>query len=310
MTVMGPGSIRVGRFIGRLGVVPMPAIERGLGLVGRVVRRHVAKLEKVGWCERMPTIRGDGMLVWLTPPGLDGVGLGELPALRTPQRFSPRTSHSIRVAWAAADIACREHEWVASREMALAPSQWGIQVANERGGLSRRLPDLAYRPMRDGSLHVAVIVIDGQSNPRRERAALEGWRASILAGQYAHVRYLTGPGAARHLTCVATELGLTARQFIAGEHVMPEEPLVIPLIVERPDEEPVAVTASPVGFETEQVPTPDLTPLSSANGLRHCPSSEECVPAAERAAEHQKLITELLGHDQPTRRRRWGRRAI
>jgi hypothetical protein len=27
---------------------------------------------KVGWCERMPAIRGDGMLVWLTPSGLDG----------------------------------------------------------------------------------------------------------------------------------------------------------------------------------------------------------------------------------------------
>jgi hypothetical protein len=25
--------------------------------------------EKLGWCERMPAIRGDGMLVWLTPSG-------------------------------------------------------------------------------------------------------------------------------------------------------------------------------------------------------------------------------------------------
>jgi hypothetical protein len=41
---VGPGSVRVGRFIGRLGVVAMPAIEHGLGLVDRLVRRHVAKL--------------------------------------------------------------------------------------------------------------------------------------------------------------------------------------------------------------------------------------------------------------------------
>lgn len=34
----------------------MPAIERGLGLVERVVRTHVAKLESVGWCERMAAI--------------------------------------------------------------------------------------------------------------------------------------------------------------------------------------------------------------------------------------------------------------
>jgi hypothetical protein len=45
---IGPGSVRVGRFIRRLRVVPMPAVEHGLGLVDRVVRRHVAKLEKVG----------------------------------------------------------------------------------------------------------------------------------------------------------------------------------------------------------------------------------------------------------------------
>jgi hypothetical protein len=81
---LGPGSVRVGRLIGRLGVVAMPALERGLGLADRVVRRHVAKLEKVGWCERMAAIRGDGMLVWLTASGLDAVGLGELPAIRAP----------------------------------------------------------------------------------------------------------------------------------------------------------------------------------------------------------------------------------
>jgi hypothetical protein len=45
---IGPGSIRVGRFIGRLGVVPMPAVEHGLGLVDRVVRRHVASWKKSG----------------------------------------------------------------------------------------------------------------------------------------------------------------------------------------------------------------------------------------------------------------------
>jgi hypothetical protein len=86
---IGSGSVRMGRFIGRLGVVPMPAVERGLGLVERVVRRHVAKLEAVGWCERMPAIRGDGSLVWMTAAGLDGVGLGELPAVRAPGPFAP-----------------------------------------------------------------------------------------------------------------------------------------------------------------------------------------------------------------------------
>ncbi len=40
---LGPGSMRVGRFIGRVGVVSLPAVEVGLGIDERVVRRHVAK---------------------------------------------------------------------------------------------------------------------------------------------------------------------------------------------------------------------------------------------------------------------------
>jgi hypothetical protein len=84
MVEVGPGSMRVGRFIGRLGVVTMPAIGYGLGLADRVMRRHVAKLEAVGWCERRPALRGDGSLVWMTATGLAGVELGDLPAVRAP----------------------------------------------------------------------------------------------------------------------------------------------------------------------------------------------------------------------------------
>jgi hypothetical protein len=210
---MGPGSVRVGQFIGRLGVVPMPAIEHGLGLVDRVVRRHVAKLERAGWCERMPTIRGDGMLVWLTAYGLDGVGLGALPALRAPGRFSAQTMRRVGVAWAAADIERAGHQWIASREMAVAPGRWGVQVANERGGHSRRLPDLVFWPAGGVELRVAVVVIQGLPKPRRERAALAGWRAAISAGEYVQVRYLAGPTSSAHLRHVAADIGLTAAQF-------------------------------------------------------------------------------------------------
>jgi hypothetical protein len=86
------------------------------------------------------------MLVWLTASGLDGVGLGELPALRVPEPFSPRTAHTVRVAWGAADIERAGHRWIASRKLALAPGRWGARVANERGGHSRRMPDWCFGP--------------------------------------------------------------------------------------------------------------------------------------------------------------------
>ena len=52
--VPGPGTLRVGRFIGRLGVVSLPAVQTGLDLDQRVVRRHVARLEAAGWLVRTP----------------------------------------------------------------------------------------------------------------------------------------------------------------------------------------------------------------------------------------------------------------
>jgi hypothetical protein len=201
----------------------MPAVGRGLGLVDRVVRRHVAKLEKVGWCERTSAVRGDGMLVWMTPTGLDRVGLDQMPAPRAPNPFSPQTLRSTRVAWAAADIEHAGHQWIVSRELALAPGPWGAEIANERGGYSRRLPDLVFWAARDRGRQVAVVVAQGLSNPRRERAALEGWRRSILAGRYAQVCYVARPAFVSHLRCVAEDIGLTAPQLIVGERVMADE---------------------------------------------------------------------------------------
>jgi hypothetical protein len=236
---IGPGSVRVGRFVGRLGVVPMPAIERGLGLVDRVVRRHVAKLEKVGWCARAPAVRGEGMLVWMTATGLDRIGLGRLPAPRAPNRFSPQTLYSIRIAWAAADIERTDNQWIAGRELALAPGDWAAQIANERGGYSRRLPDLVFWPARDPSLQVAVVVIQGMTNPRRERAALECWQRSILAGQYAQVHYVASPAFVSHLRGVAKAIG-AAPQLIISERAIADEPPVLASAIENVEQQSAA----------------------------------------------------------------------
>lgn len=189
------------------------------------------------------------------------------------------------------------------REDTPAPTRWGVQVVNERGGHSRRLPDLAYRLASNGTLHVAVVVIRGHSNPRRERAALEGWQRSVLAGQYAQVRYLPGPFAAGHFSRLATELGLTRSEFIAAEHVMADEPPLPTSLPANPGEGPAAAETAPAA-------TPDLLRPSPEHQVRPWSRSEEPEVTPEQAAEHQKLIDELLGHDEPTRRRRWGRRAI
>jgi hypothetical protein len=290
----------VGRFIGRLGVVPMPAVGRGLGLVDRVVRRHVAKLEKVGWCDRISAVRGDGMLVWMTATGLDRVGLGELPAPRAPNPFSPQTLYSTRVAWTAADIEHAGHHWIAGRELALAPGEWGAEIANERGGYSRRLPDLVFWPACDRRRQAAVVLAPGLTNPRRERAALEGWQRSIVAGQYAQVHYVAGPAFVSHLRRVAEDIGLTAPQLIVGEHVMADEPPVLASVIENVCEESVAAETAPVAAS-------DIARPSAADIAAPRSTFEEPVETPEWAAERQKLLNDLLGHRELARRRPWRR---
>jgi hypothetical protein len=80
----GPGTVRVARFIGRLGVVSLPAVEVGLDLDERVVRRHVAKLEAAGWLAPMPWTWGEGSVAWLTGLGVERVGLGGVRAVKAP----------------------------------------------------------------------------------------------------------------------------------------------------------------------------------------------------------------------------------
>ena len=76
---------------GRLGIVAMPAVAVGFGLAERVVRRHVARLESIGWLQRTAALRGDGSLVWLTVAGIEGLGL-QLAAVRAPAVFSATMS--------------------------------------------------------------------------------------------------------------------------------------------------------------------------------------------------------------------------
>jgi hypothetical protein len=230
-------------------------------------------------------------------------GVSGLPAPRAPNPFSPRARRDIRVAWAAADIEHASHRWIASRELALAPGEWGAEIANERGGYSRRLPDLVFWPARDRSPQVAVVVAPGLSNRRRERAALEGWQRSILAGRYAQVRYLAGPVSGSRLRRLATDIGLTAPQFIAGERVMADELPILPSITESVDEASVAA-------ETGAGAAPDLPRPSPEHGAPQRSTTEEPVETAVRAAERQKLIDEVLGHGAPARRRRWRRGAV
>jgi hypothetical protein len=294
----------VGRFVGRLGVVGLPAMRVGLGLGERVVRRHVARLEAVGWLERTTGIRGEGSLVWLTSGGLSGVGLGQLRAVRAPAAFSVQTMHSIQVAGVAAELEHGGLQWLAVRELALDRERWAVEVANERGGTSRRLPDLVAWPSQSRR-PVAVVLEPGQRNERRQRAALEGWQAAIREGRYAQVRYQTDPVTARQLERLAAQLGLTAPTFLAVERLTADT-LVAPPAAVKPD---TTTTAA----QTPPAPVSAPPPPPAPNPDPRLPAPQEPADTPPSAAGPQRTVDEvlheLLGTSDPKPRRRWRRQA-
>ena len=79
----------------------------------------------------------------------------------------------------------------------------------------------------------------GLTNPQRERAALECWQRSILAGQYTQGHYVASPAFVSHLRGVAEAIG-AAPQLIISERAIADEPRVLASVIENVDQQSVA----------------------------------------------------------------------
>ena len=213
--------MRVGRFIGRLGVVSVPAVEVGLGLDQRVVRRHVAKLEAAGWLDRAPWIWGEGSIVWLTGAGIEGAGLGGVRPVKSPP--APTTiAHGVLVGWSAARVERTGRAWRSARELAVERKRWGVTARCGRGR-TELLPDLAVWLERSEP-PVAVIAESGGRREDRQKMILEGWRDAILSGLYGGVRYDCASESVAHwISRLATNVRLSGRSFLAGVQLGAEE---------------------------------------------------------------------------------------
>jgi len=139
-------------------VLSAPAVEVGLDLDQRVVRRHVAKLEAAGWLAREPWIWGEGSVVWLTAAGIDGAGLGGIRPVKSP-RWATTIAHGVLVGWSAARVEHRGRVWKSARELALERERWTVTMRCERG-YTKQLPDLAVW-LKSTAPPVAVIAESG-----------------------------------------------------------------------------------------------------------------------------------------------------
>jgi hypothetical protein len=308
-TILGPGTLRVGRFIGRLGVVSLPAVQAGLDLDQRVVRRHVAKLEAAAWLARTPWIWGEGSVVWLTGTGIEGAGLGGVRPVKTPP--GPTTiAHGVLVGWSAARNEHRGRTWKSARELALERERWAASMRCERG-YTQQLPDLAVW-LNGSKPPGAVIAESGGRREDRQKMILEGWRDTIWSGRYIAVRYdCASPSVAHWITRLAKKIGLTDSVFMATVQTTAEEITAL---------SPAASDAEPDFDETkssaECTPTPhEQAPVASA-GPTAPPEPVQTAPpeprppepeTAEAAAERERAYREIFGIDEQKSRRRWRR---
>ena len=323
MRLPGPGSVRVGRWVGRLGVVPLPAVAVGLDLQERVVRRHAARLQEAGWLGRAAGMWGEGSVVWMTERGLGAVGLGGLQAVRASSTPSPSlTTHGVLVGWSAARAQRRGHVWLSARELALERERWEVRVRGERGWRGV-LPDLAVWPAR-GEMPIGLVIEAGFRRSWRQRAVLEGWRNAIRSGRYGGVRYdCAGEQTAHQITNLAEKVGLGRPVFLAVAQMTAAE---IASIKPTPQpDEPVDPPPPPIDSHGQRFvdrrrrrstatsndrcddePVVESSPQPGPSGQDR-PAISPLPEPPEAAAERERVIREVLGIPEPKPRPRWRR---
>jgi hypothetical protein len=308
--ILGPGTLRVGRFIGRLGVVSLPAVQVGLDLDQRVVRRHVAKLEAAGWLARAPWVWGEGSVVWLTGTGVESAGLGGVRAVKSPP--APTTiARGVLVAWSAARAEHRGRTWKSARELELDRERWAAPVRCERG-YTEQLPDLAVWLKRSAP-PIAVIAESGGRREDRQKMILEGWRDAIIAGRYAAVLYdCASTSVALWITRLAKKVRLTPPAFSAA--VQPSAEEIAALSPAALDDEPAVDEARPSGdcgrAPGEEVDTAPIRAPAPREPVQLAAPEPPPVPEpenAEAAAERERHYREIFGMDEQKPRRRWRR---
>jgi hypothetical protein len=285
----------------------IPAIEAGLDLDQRVVRRHVAKLEAARWLVREPWIWGQGSIGWLTGAGIERVGLGGVRPVKSPPGATT-IAHGVLVGWSAVRVEHRGRVWKSSRELAVERERWAVKARCELG-YTELLPDLAVW-FNSAEPPVAVITESGGRRDDRQKQILEAWRDAILSGRYSDAHYYCSDASVAHrITYLAKKVGLTGPTFVAETQLSAEE---IAALSPAADDEPVTSEPQPQP-ETPSTPAapvpiahlralPDPTPVATEQPEPPAPPRGELF---DDAAEHP-LYQEVFG-TEPKPRRRWRR---
>ncbi len=183
----GPASLAGLEWLVRVGVAPMEAWACAMGWGDRVARSHASRLERAGWLERHPMIRGKGSLLAATRRGVRMAGLPvSAPAAPDPASWA----HDSGCAWTAAWLGVRgAPEWRGPREVLTDPNLNRTVVWSTRSSLRRsgHRPDLMLHAL-PGLLAVEVEL--QRKSASRMVGIASMYRAWISEGAIAGVLYV------------------------------------------------------------------------------------------------------------------------
>ncbi len=285
----------------------LPAVQVGLDLDQRVVRRHVAKLEAAGWLGRAPWVWGEGSVAWLTSLGVERAGLGGVRAVKAPP--APTTiAHGVLVGWSAARAEKRGRVWKSARELALDPDRWAVSMRCERGS-TKQLPDLAVWLSSSGP-PIAVVAESGGRREDRQQWILEGWRDALYASQYSAVLYdCANESVARWIHRLAKKVRLARSEFNAvvqprADEIAALSPAADDVDVPT-DRSADGEPSSARGVQIEPAQGPE--PPSPIHPAQVAAAAEPRPETPEEAAERERRYREIFGIPSPSRADGWRR---
>jgi hypothetical protein len=196
-------------WLARVGPSPLDPWRYSLGWSEVAARNHARRLEREGWLERCPMVRGDGSLFLATRKGIRVLGL-PLIAATTP---APTTwAHDSACAWTAAWLTLRGRTYLGPREILDDPEWAGKLGWRNRHSLKRS----GHRPDLVGFLSGMAIPFEVELAPKskpRLNAILQlhlGW---IVARKTHGVIYICGDvEGCRRIEKAGERIGLNTRK--------------------------------------------------------------------------------------------------
>lgn len=179
----GPRSLEALTWLARVDVAGLEPWGLAMGFGSRATYSHAQRLQAAGLVSRI--YDREGSIVAITAAGrrLVLADAGHVP-LGATRGLGLR--HARAVSWVAALLAVRGRDWLSDRELRDRP-EWRIPVFSANGYGTHR-PD-AVSTTADQTIAVEVEL--SHKAPRRLRAILAGYEATLAAGRVAGVIYVS-----------------------------------------------------------------------------------------------------------------------